>query len=113
MGWMFAIVCLGEFVRFLLNIPNANTQWSRFPVLWKLLYAPVFQFIVSAINGVAWWTIWKGNRSAKGWGIGASLTQVLFFVRPFIIPLRHVWARDIGALLAGIVGLVVFLRPDK
>jgi hypothetical protein len=114
MGWIFLAACLLEFAGFVLSIPKANPlQWYAYPLLWKLLYAPVFPFILSIINGVAWWTIWEGRRSARAWGIGASLTYILKFLRPFFIPLQFAWARDVGPLWVGIVGVVVFLRPDK
>ena len=75
--------------------------------------APTISVVMAAISGIAWWTIWKGKSSAKGWAVATSLMYILLFLRQFIIPLRPVWGRQVGALFIGIIGLVAFLGRDK
>lgn len=113
MGWIFAATCLGNSITFVRTLPNAIRQHHALPLLQKLLYAPVFPAIVAIISGLAWWAVWKEKRSARGWGIAASLMWTLIFLRQFIIPLRPVWDKHVGALLVGSIGLVAFLWYGK
>ncbi len=113
MGWIFAATCLGNSIASVRTLPNAIHQHYALPLLQRLLYAPAFPAAVAVISGVAWWTVWKGKRSARGWGIAASLMWTLIFLRQFIIPLRPVWDKHVGALFIGSVGLVAFLWYGK
>jgi hypothetical protein len=60
---------------------------------------------------MAWWTVWRGKRTARAWGIAASLIYVLIFLSSILyVPraYRHpFWA----ALALGVAGLVAFWRP--
>jgi hypothetical protein len=82
-------------------------------VLRSLLIAASFDILVAGISGVAWWTIWKGVTSARGWAVAASAIHILIFLRQFIIRSRPVWGHHVGALIIGIVGLVTFMWRDK
>jgi hypothetical protein len=113
MGWIFALTCLEYLIAFVRSIPNAIQQHFALPLLWRLLYAPIFPAVFAAISGVAWWAIWKGKRSTRAWAIAASLMYILVFLRPFIIPLRPVYGHNAGALFIGIVGLLAFLWYGK
>jgi len=80
-----------------------------------MLIIASFSVTLATLAGVAWWTVWKGKPSAKGWAISASLMIILLFLWQFIFPLQPVWYhyRHLGALFIGIVGLVVFSRRDE
>jgi hypothetical protein len=52
----------------------------------------------------------KGEPLARGWGIAASLMYILIFLRPIIFFSRSVWWHHVGALVIGVIGLVMFLR---
>jgi len=72
---------------------------------------------LAAVFGVAWWTVWKGKPSARGWGIAASLFYILVSLLPIIFFSRSVWAgvgvvlTNFGLVLAiGVAGLVAFSR---
>jgi hypothetical protein len=113
MGWIFAATCLRNAIAVARTLPTAIHQHYALPLVDRLLYAPVFPAAVTVISGVAWWTVWKGKRSARGWGIAASLMWVLIFLRQFIIPLQPVWDKHGSALFIGSVGLVAFLWYGK
>ncbi len=113
MGWMFACLSLLYLTLFVRTIPYA-IQWQlAAPFPRNLLAPPTFWGVVACIAGVAWWTIWKGKSSARGWAIAASLMNILIFLRQFIVPFRPVPGRHVGVLFFGVVGLVTFLRRDK
>ena len=65
------------------------------------------------ICAAAWLTIWKDKTSANVWALIASVMLVLAFVRQFVIPMRTVWHHNVPALISGVVGLIVFLRPAR
>ena len=69
--------------------------------------------IQSVVFAMAWWTVWRRRRSARGWAIAASLVLILqsglllYFLRNFLqqAPLRDV---ILTVLAVGVVGLIVF-----
>src|SRR5437879_6287035 len=65
--------------------------------------------MVPIINGIAWWTVWKRRPSARLWGIAASVTYILIFLRPIIFFPGSAWLRNWSTLALGIMGLVIFL----
>jgi hypothetical protein len=107
-GWMFASSSAGYVSVALRSMSNTIHQRSAFP----LLAGPVFLLFVAYVCGIAWWTIWRGKASAKGFGIAASLMHILIFVRQFIPPSRPTWDYHASTLVVGILGLLVFLRQD-
>jgi Peptidase family M50 len=61
--------------------------------------------------------VWKGKPSARGWGIAASLINILISLLPIIFSARSLWAgfaavlTGFGLVLAvGVAGLVAFAR---
>jgi hypothetical protein len=106
--WGFLLTCLENMIVSVKSIPNPNHRQHGLPILYILLFAPAFSIAVSVICGVAWWTVWQGERSARGWAIAASLMFVLIFFRQFVVPMPPVWDRHVEALFIGIVGLVEF-----
>jgi len=78
-----------------------------------LLLTFLFQVLVATLTAVAWWTILKDMPTARGWGIAASLTYVLIFLRPVILSLRSAWPHHVGALIIGVVGLLILWRDEQ
>src|SRR5437588_10598084 len=65
--------------------------------------------VVPIISGVAWWTVWKRKPSARPWGMAASVTYILIFLRPIIFfPASASW-RNWSLLALGIMGFAAFL----
>ncbi len=111
--WFFAVTSFVYLRMFLLSILYTIHHHYTFLTLCHLFITVSFWAVVATISGVAWWTIWKGRPSARGWGIAASLTEILIFLRPIIFSLRFIWWYHVGVLYVGIVGLVTFLRRDE
>jgi hypothetical protein len=96
--------------------PLASPGW--------LTEASLFAFF-AAIDGAACWAIWRKKPSARAWGINASGVFIVMFFWRFVFPTRlgwHIWQFapptradwpvQVFYLLAGIVGLVAFIRRD-
>jgi len=112
MCWIFAVRSVQYPIISLRIILYTIHQSHALPLLRGPLAAASFSAVVSASSGLAWWAVWKGKFSARGWAIAASLTNVLLFFWQFISPSRPVWDHHVSVLLIGIVGLVAFLWPD-
>jgi hypothetical protein len=104
--WIFACTSVMYIVLCLRSIRTISQNYASL-TLSNLLVFALFEAVVAAITGTAWWTILKGEPSARGWGIAASLMHILIFLRPIILGI--VWWHHAGALVIGIVGLVNFL----
>jgi cytochrome bd-type quinol oxidase subunit 2 len=113
MPWIFAITCLSYVFLTIRSIPIAMSRHYGLSFYQRLLVMPAFSIAVAVICGLAWWTGWKKKRSAVDWAIAASLMYFLIFARRFILHLHTVWYMNVPDLVAGIIGLVVFLRPLK
>jgi hypothetical protein len=110
--WFFAVTSFVYLRMFLLSILYSIHRQYAFPTL-NLFVTVSFWAVVATISGAAWWAIWKGEPSARGWGIAASLVEILIFLKPIIFSLRFIWWYHVGVLYVGIVGLVTFLRRDE
>jgi len=113
MGWIFLATSLQYFTITVRSFPYSIHKQYAVPLLRILLTAPSISIVMATISGLAWWSIWKGKPSAKGWGIAASLMYLLIFFRRFIIPLVATWDHRASALFIGTAGLVAFLWRDK
>ena len=108
LSWVFAfisLVCLQVAVSTILF--TIHRRHSPFLLLRFLV--PVLSTIQAAIFGMAWWTVWKKRRSARAWGIVASLINLLLSVALIY------FSRSEGVLVMlaiGIVGLIAFWRRD-
>jgi hypothetical protein len=119
--WVFAFTSLVSLQLALSSILRTIHRQSTFLPLRDLPVATVFT-IVAAVFGVAWWTVWKGKPSARGWGIAASLINILVSLLPAITALYvqvvyshfssgSVWREFevvLPVLAVGVTGLVAF-----
>ncbi len=122
LSWVFAftsLVCLQIALSSILHTihPSILHPVHRHYALLLFLLVPTLFTILAAVFGVAWWTVWKGKPSARGWGIAASLFYILVSLLPIISFSRSVWAgvgvvlTNFGLVLAiGAAGLVAFSR---
>jgi len=114
LSWVFAftsLVCLQIALSSILHTihPSILHTNHRHYTLLLFLLVPTLFTILAVIFGVAWWTVWKGKPSARGWGIAASLINILVSL-PWVFISRSAW-RHIWVLLAvGVAGLVAFAR---
>jgi drug/metabolite transporter (DMT)-like permease len=103
--WLFAFRSL-SYILYTVN------QFYPLPFLPGMRIAVPFSAFVVVVAGAAWWTTWKELPTARAWAIAASLINVYIFLQQFLFP-QSVWHHRVGSLLAGVAGLVVFLRPDR
>lgn len=112
MGWLFLIDSIVNLLIISLrNIHFLSTERSVFWGYRAVLGNWIFHGVVDIVAGVAGWKVLKEARWARSWAIAASLTYITIFFRPFVIPLKPALDRNIGALLFGVIALVVFSRP--
>jgi hypothetical protein len=123
LSWVFAftsVVCLQVVLSSVLRTshPHYNLRPTR--MLLVSLIAPTLFTVFAAVYGLAWWTVWKEKPSARGWGLAASLINILISLLPVIFSAfsaQSVWASfatvlsSFGLVLAvGVAGLVAFAR---
>jgi hypothetical protein len=109
-SWIYAISSLIGLWTAFWFIPLIIHRGYAFSPLRSLLIIAVFPTLAT-VYGVAWWAVWKGKASAKGWGIAASLTYILGSLLEIIFFKRSVWSCNGVVLATGIAGLVAFLWP--
>jgi hypothetical protein len=117
LSWVFAftsLVCLQIALSSILGTIHRQTTAAA---LRGLLASTVFLIVLAAVFGRAWWTVWKGKPSARGWGLAASLINVLVSLLPIIFSSRSIWdgfvagLSNFGLLLAvAVAGVVAFAR---
>jgi hypothetical protein len=79
---------------------------------WLLLFVlPWVMPLQTAVFGLAWWTVFRSKRSARIWGIAASLVFVCWTLLPLVIPPHTFWKGELLLLGTGIVGLTAFAWP--
>ena len=108
MCWLFAIssvLCLWNAVRLIEFMLHRHDAFRSLRSVLIAVSLPA----LAAIYSVAWWTNWKEKRSARGWGIAASLTLVLLSLAG-ILDLARTAPASLAIMLAiGILGLGAFL----
>jgi len=67
----------------------------------------------TAVFGLAWWTVFREKRSARAWGIAASMVFILWVLLPFAIQPHFFWTGDLVLLGVGTIGLIVFAWPGQ
>ena len=80
---------------------------------WKLLLV-VLPWVLpfqTAVFGIAWWTTFREKRSARAWGIAASVGYLTMALFPLVFP-PHSFFNPLSPVLAlGIVGVLAFSWP--
>lgn len=110
-SWCFAAECLLNLAISLRRILFIIHRHDSLLPPRNLLDAASFS-VLAVIFGLAWWVVWKEKPSERVWGIAASLTYILIFLRSIIFPPRSIWGH-VGALVVGTTGMVAFLRHDE
>jgi hypothetical protein len=68
---------------------------------------------MALIYAAAFWTVWKEMPSARGWGIAASILQILTPLWHIIRYPRSIHTYNVLVLAIGIAGLFAFSMRDK
>jgi hypothetical protein len=117
MGWVFGISWLLLLVgtpQVVLAITETlrNHQYNSWNFkTWLLILFLIAMILAAFITfGVAWWTNWKRTRSARIWGIAASLVFVLVSIEVFFDRSRSIWGVPEIELVIGAMGLIAFSR---
>ena len=111
LSWCSALESLLTVLYFRRLILFMIRQPYTFLTLRGLLDA-AFSLVTAAVLGVAWWVVWKGKPSARNWGIAASFTFILIFLKSIAFPAGSIWGH-LGVLVVGTIGMVLFLRRDQ
>jgi hypothetical protein len=110
LSWLFGICFLVFVPAALGSIVRMVHRPYAIPTLRSLLFALLFS-AMDTIFGMACISTWRGESSAKGWGVSASLIYILLFLYSTIRLSRPIWS-SFGLLLAvGIAGLIAFSWP--
>ena len=120
-SWIFALA-------FLIGVPITFTTISnifssmryRDPSVhlsvgsWLLVFVvPGVTPLQTAVFGVAWWTVFREKRSARAWGMAASMVFILWVVLPLMMSPHFFWTGDLLLLGVGMIGLLVFAWPGQ
>jgi hypothetical protein len=111
MSMVFAIsslLCLWmacKFIPHILHLHHASLSHV-------VLAVSVFP-VLAVIYSVAWWTVWKEKRSARAWGIAASLTYVSINIEMIFYSSRSVSACVWIMSAVAVAGLVAFSWRDE
>ena len=111
MAWIFLCWAIQHLTLSLRSIVYFREH--SFPISLNPLWTPIFSLLVMLSCAAAWLAIWKDKTGARVWALVASVTLVLVFVRQFLIPVRTAWHHNAPALISGVFGLIVFLRPAE
>ncbi len=120
LSWIFALtflISLPITFNTTLQILNSFREYQRptyFPITSRvlLIVVPFVMPLITTVFGIAWRTVFQEKRSARVWGIAASLINVQVALFPLLIPPHSL--PDAGFLLIlglGLVGLIVFAWP--
>ena len=107
MCWLFAIssvLCLWNAVRLIQHTMHRNDAFQSSRSFFIASFLPVLAIIYS----LAWWTVLKDKRSAKSWGIVASLTFVFLPILGRLASSRSFPSSLWIMLGIGVLGLVAF-----
>ena len=107
-GWLFAItsiVCIWGTFRLVPEILRYRSYKSHFI---ESAEAAIIFPVGAIIFAVAWWSILKERPTARFWGVAASLALLLTALIGYLQFSRFSWALPV----AGIAGLILFLRQD-
>jgi len=65
----------------------------------------------TAVFGIAWWTSFREKRSARAWGIAASVSYLAMALFPLAFPPHSFFSPLSPVLALGIVGVLAFAWP--
>jgi hypothetical protein len=112
MCWFFAFMSLRYVLDPRVSILYAiHRHYALLPL--RNLVTITLDVAVPIISGLGWWTVWKQKPSGRLWGILASVTYILIFLRLIIFFPVSAWWRHFGVLALGIIGLVVFSISER
>lgn len=114
MGWVFAFTSLMSLVgAFWIILTTFHMQRQiAFSHPCMLILDAIFP-VMAVFYGVAWWVIWKGKPSARGWGIAASLALILQTILGRSYCWRSIPIAMCITVAVGVTGLAVFSRHDE
>lgn len=122
--WLFALIA---FTCFSIAIKYLRAEFSSYAYLQRSLvfselFVPVVFMLQGLVFSMAFWTSLRGGRSARRWGIAASVLNIIVALFPVVL---SVWIdHDLSVLKVmfvplalvmalGVAGLVVFTRPPE
>jgi len=104
-----SLICLEIAVRH--SGAAAHRQYSV--LSWRTLLVPALFSIMGVIFGAAWFTAWRRKSSTQGWGIAASLINLLLPLATSVYSWVPLWRHEIILLVIGVAGLVAFSWRDS
>jgi hypothetical protein len=110
MGWIFgvsALMCIWKFCSLIWWLLDEGYGFLQLCSPF-LAYFPV----LAMINAIAWWSIWKDKRWARGWAIAASLICIELPVRRMIRFHHSPWGDLGGLVVIGVACLIAFSWPS-
>jgi hypothetical protein len=110
MGWVFGVSALMTIWKFFSMIRWMNDFGYDFVQLRSLFLA--YFPALAMVNTMAWWSIWKDKRWARGWGIAASLICIELPIRRMIRFHHSPWGDLGGLVVIGVACLIAFLWPS-
>ncbi len=111
LSWNFvflSLMCLWIALSYIFQIIHRHIN----PLHLRSLLVPTVLTVLTAVYGAAWWTVWRGKPSGRGWAIAASLTNILFPLSIMVLT-RYVRGHFRGhfvLLSVGVAGLIAFSR---
>lgn len=116
MSWIFALAfVIGVPITFTTTVQIFGSIRHRDPNVhlpgtwWLLVFlVPWVLPLETAVFGVAWWTVFREKRSARAWGIAASMVFILWVLLPLLTTPHFFWTGELLLLSVGTIGLIVF-----
>jgi hypothetical protein len=109
--WLFFAWSLGS--AYMFSVTIRRTMRAHSASSGDIAMYTIFA-LYSVVFGIAWWMIFRGKPTLKGWAIAANLILVFFFLPTVFWGWRGVLASELGwgpEILVGICGIVIFSIP--
>lgn len=120
LSWVFALGAM-IFLRSAVSTAVNILGWPRahLPSSLASAGAGAAAPLLGIVYGMACWSLWQGKKTARGWGIAASMLNValgsvfLYMDRRYLLESPGAWVNADSVLLAiGLGGLIAFRRSD-